>query len=154
MPKKYGKDHSSIVRKPYSEAPSRCESKRPTAQRSTFVCVEIVQKRKVREKWRRGEASTQLPTPPSTPLKTRLHGAGTPVREKWRRSTSSPSQSSLQASTQSSLQSSTKPPTPTTDVKKRKLYKGKRLPIWEVESAVEWLADNLDGSVFIDRLVK
>lgn len=81
-----------------------------------------------------------LPTPPSTAIKG--NGVATQSND------AQPTQPNVPLSKTSSGES----PTSTADVKKKRQHKGRKRPIWELEPVVEWLEDNLDGSVFIDRL--
>jgi len=81
-----------------------------------------------------------LPTPPSTAIK----GIGVATQS----NDAQPTQPNVPLSKTSSGESLTS----TADVKKKRQCKGRKRPIWELEPVVEWLEDNLDGSVFIDRL--
>ena len=131
------------------------ESECPTPQGSPLILnsVMIVQQKQPL-KWRRAKASVSsscvnsqkhpevqpLPTPPSTAIKG--NGVATQSNDAW------PTQPNVPLSKTSSGQSLTS----TVDVKKKRQCKGRKRPIWELEPVVEWLEDNLDGSVFIDRL--
>jgi len=175
MPKTNGKNHSSVIRKPYSEG--HCESECPTAQQpslpSTFDCVMIVGQKKPL-KWRRASSSSSLvhpqrhpkvqplPTPPATPIKG--NGVATQSDDAQTQGvildsqSSDPSSISLPSisidphdllSSQLSRTSSAQSLTPTPGVMKKRPYKR---AIWEIEPVVEWLENNVDGSFFSNRL--
>ena len=85
-----------------------------------------------------------LPTPPSTAIMG--NGVATQSNDAW------PTQPNVPLSQTSSGQSLTSRADVKKKKKKKRQHKSRKRPIWELEPVVEWLEDNLDGSVFIDRL--